>query len=304
MTAILQDVLSRFMEFSFYQNALSAGLAIAVVCGLLSVFVVFRRMAFIGEGISHAAFGAIGLVLLLELNFSFLRTVSMRNLVIAIFLVSVSLFIGLFSMQKRVSEDSAIGIMLVTSMALGVLLINLRSDIYTRMVKSGSLAGTELPSAPSFHDILFGNILAIGAHDVYLMWLVALVISSLVLIFFEELMFFTFDEQGAFVHGIRTGALHLGLLVTLALAIFFAVRMVGVILATAFLIFPASISRLLSRRVFVVTFLSVLIAIVSVTLGLFASIALPSLSTGPVIVLVLFAMFVAAYLFDLMMGRS
>jgi hypothetical protein len=117
---LAQTVWQRFWQYQFYQNALAGGVAIALLCSVLSVFVVLKRVAFAGQGISHAAFGGAGLALLLELFLPPLRMPILRDAVIAAFCVITALVIGRIARQRRLGEDSAIGICLVAAMALGV----------------------------------------------------------------------------------------------------------------------------------------------------------------------------------------
>jgi zinc transport system permease protein len=165
-----ESVWQRLWEYPFYQNALAAGLAVALLCSVLSVFVVLRRMAFIGQGISHAAFGGAGLALLLGLLGPNFAGPLARDLIIAAFCVATALLIGRIARQQRVGEDSAIGICLVAAMALGVILLNIRAALYERLAAAATLDSTSAGYTPSFHDLLFGNILSIPRQEVVLTW--------------------------------------------------------------------------------------------------------------------------------------
>jgi ABC-type Mn2+/Zn2+ transport system permease subunit len=270
--ALAASVWSRFLEHAFYHNALIAGLAMAVACGLLSVFVVQKRMAFIGQGISHAAFGGVGAALLAELWLPALGRPLLRDAVIAAFCVATALLIGRCSRGKRVSEDSAIGIALVAAMALGMLLLDLRKGLaYT----------------PSFHSILFGGILQISRSAVWIACVEASVVVTLVGVLFKELVFFTCDEEAAEAFGVPTGLVYYGLLVCIAITIVVAMRLLGVILSSALFVLPGAIAGLWSSRIGRVTWIAVLSAALSVAAGLFLAIAFGRLSTGPLIVLTL-----------------
>ena len=112
MPAAGASLWERFWAFAFYQHALLAGVMVALACAVLSVFVVHRRMAFIGEGISHAAFGGISIALLLELVFPSLRHPLLRQGIVAVFCVGTAILMGRIGRQRRVGTDSAIGIAL------------------------------------------------------------------------------------------------------------------------------------------------------------------------------------------------
>ena len=272
MTPILAaSVWSRFLEYPFYHNALIAGVAMAAACAMLSVFVVYKRMAFIGQGISHAAFGGVGAALLLQAALPAFETPILRDAVVAVFCIATALLIGRVSRGRRVSEDSAIGICLVAAMALGMLLLDLRKG---------------MGATPPFHSILFGSILGISRAAVWVACIEAACVVILVLAFFKELVFFTCDEEGAEVFGVPTGLVYYGLLVCIAVTIVIAMRLLGVILCSALLILPGATASLWSHRIRRVALIAVLCAAGCVTAGLFLAIAFGSLSTGPLIVLV------------------
>jgi len=291
------SVWQRFVSFPMYHNALAAGLGIALACGLLSVFVVHKRMAFIGQGISHAAFGGAGLAVFLGAILPDYDTPLLRVAVIAAFCVLTALIIGRISSTGRVREDSAIGISLVAAMAFGLVLIDLRSRFFGGYT-------------PPLHDLLFGSILTVGGPpflginlEAWIALALGLLILALLLLVFRRMIFFTFDEESAAVFGLPTSLLYFGLLVALGLTIALAVRLVGVILVSGLLILPAATATFWSRRIEIITLLSCLIALVGVVLGLFLSIWLEDLSTGPVIALTLFALFLVSYLLDLFLRR-
>jgi zinc transport system permease protein len=286
---VTASVWSRFLEYPFYHNALIAGVAVAVACAVLSVFIVYKRMAFIGQGVSHAAFGGVGAALLLQIYLPAFETPYLRDTVIAVFCVGTGLLIGRFSRGRRVTEDSAIGICLVASMALGMLLLDLRKGLgYT----------------PPFHSILFGSILQIPRAAVWVACAEAAIAVALVLAFFKELVFFTCDEEAAEVFGVRTGLIYYGLLVCIALTIVVAMRLLGVILCSALLILPGSIASLWSHHIRRVLLVAAVCAVACVTAGLFLSIAFQHLSTGPLIVLVLCGVFGVSWLLTAVLHRE
>jgi ABC-type Mn2+/Zn2+ transport system permease subunit len=286
----------RFLEYEFYQNALAAGVAIALLCGALSVFVVLRGMAFIGQGVSHAAFGGAGLALLLGLFVPALGQSVGFGATIAVFCVATAVLIGWIARSGRVDHDSAIGICLVAAMAAGVILLDLRSALYERAAAAGKIADSTTAYTPGFHDLLFGNILSIPRVEVWLTWAVALIALVLVAVFYKELVFLSFDAEAAEAFGVRTSLIYYGLLIALGITIVLAMRLLGVILASALLILPGVAGRFWSRRVGLVTLASILCSLASVVAGLALSVHLQDFSTGPVIVLTLCAVLAGSYL--------
>ena len=280
-------------EFPVYRNALLAGTAIGLTCGVLSVFVVSKRMAFIGQGISHSAFGGAGLAYLLALFVPGLREPLLRDVVVAVFCVGTALVIGRLALGGRVSEDAAIGIALVAAMALGVILLDVRYEVFTRLVAAGRIDPAVGARAP-FHDLLFGNLLNVTREEVWLAWGVAAVVLGGVALFFKELVFFAFDSEGATVFGVPARAMHYGLLILLAATILVAMRMLGVILASAFLVLPATIALLWSRRMGPVMAISVGVAVGSLYPGLVFAMW-TDFTVGPIVVLALCVALAASY---------
>jgi zinc transport system permease protein len=298
---LAQTVWQRFLEYQFYQNALAGGVAIALLCSVLSVFVVLKRVAFAGQGISHAAFGGAGLALLLELFLPPLRMPILRDAVIAVFCVATALVIGRIARQRRLGEDSAIGICLVAAMALGVVFLNLRAALFKALIQSGQLDRDAVGYTPSFHDLLFGNILSIPIVQVWATWIIAVLLLAGLFAMYKEFVFFAFDEEAAGVFGLPTGRLYYGMLAALGITIVLAMRLLGVILASALLILPGACALLWSRRLTRVLTLSVVIGVGSVAGGLVLAMWISArpiawsastefyvdLSVGPVIVLLL-----------------
>lgn len=249
------------------QNALMAGILVGILCSVLSVFVVLRKMAFIGQGIAHVAFGGIAFALLLNLDL-FITT--------NIFCILVAVLIGVISRQGKLSEDSSIGIFLTTSMALGIIFLRLRQE-YSREV----------------FGYLFGNILAVSHVDVMRIAILLLVVLAFIIYFFKKLEFFTFDEEMAQVSGVPVKFLYYALLTLLSMVIVVSVQVVGVILVTALLVIPATVALLVGRRFMTVMIISVAVGVFSSLSGLMAS-YYTRMPSGAVIVIVLFVLFLLA----------
>jgi zinc transport system permease protein len=292
----------RFWSIPVYQNALAAGMALAIICGLLSVFVVAKRMAFIGEGISHSAFGGAGLAYLLAVFVPFLREPHGRDLVIGLFAVTTALVIGRMAWRSHVSEDSAIGIALVAGMALGVVFLDLRLRAIESVQARGPL-DPRLGGRPPLEDLLFGNLLNVTTADVPVVWGVAAAVLIVGALLFKELVFFAFDSEGATVFGVPAAAIHYGLLIALAVTVMVALRLLGVILASAFLVLPATVALLWSRRMGPVLAISAGTAVGSLVCGLALAMWL-DFSVGPMVVLTLVAVLGMSSLAGRIRGRS
>ena len=205
------------LSLGFFQRALMAGVLLSLLCGVLSVFVILRRMAFVGVGISHSAFGGVALGFLLGLD-PLLSGIG--------FAVAVALLIEWAQERGRLEEDAAIGIFFAVAMALGVVFLSL-SRTYNVDV----------------FGFLFGNILAVGPAQLGQIAVISLVVLATVAFFYKELVFLSFDEEMAWVSGVPVKALRYLFLVLLALVIIMAIYLVGIILVSALLVIPGAVAR-------------------------------------------------------------
>jgi len=253
----------------FLQRALAAAVLVSLLCGMLSTFVVLRRMAFIGVGISHSAFGGVAL--------GFLLGVDPLWTGIA-FALGVALLIEWAQTHTRVAEDTAIGIFFAASMALGLVFLHL-SQAYNVDV----------------FGFLFGNILAIGARQVWQILGVTAGVLAVILAFFKELVFLSFDEEMAWVSGVPVKALRYLFLVLMALVVIVTIYLVGIILVSALLVIPGAIAQNLSRRLKNMVWVSAGVAMGSAVGGLIFSYGI-DLPSGATIVLVLAVLYLGTSL--------
>ncbi len=266
-----------FLSYGFIQRALLTGGLLGATCAVLAVFVVLRRMAFIGVGISHAALGGVALGLLAGVS----------PLVSAgVFSVGVAWVIGLITRRGEVSQDTAIGIFFPTAMALGVALISL-SQTYRQ-----DLMG-----------YLFGNILSVGPGDLWFLLGLAGISLGILALFFKEFLFLGVDEEAAKAAGLPADLLNYLLLSILAVTIVAAMKLVGIILVSAFLVIPAATGQTLARSVRGMVLISVGSALLSVFAGLWLS-WLWNLPSGASIVLFGAALFFASYTLNRVRNRG
>jgi ABC-type Mn2+/Zn2+ transport system permease subunit len=261
--------LTDFLAYGFMRTALLTGVLLAVPCAVLAFFVVLRRMAFIGVGISHAALGGVALGVVTGVP---------PVAAAAAFSVAVAWVIGWISGRGQISEDTSIGVFFPTAMALGVALMS-ASRGYQR-----DLMG-----------YLFGNILSVSMVDLWVLGGLAALALGLLAGFFKELLFWGVDEEGARAAGLPTSRLRYLLLTMLALTIVAAMKMVGTVLISAFLVIPAATGQALASTMRGMLWVSILSAIASVVGGLWLS-WLWNLPSGASIVLLSAALFFAALL--------
>jgi ABC-type Mn2+/Zn2+ transport system permease subunit len=258
--------------------------SIAVACAMLSVFVVSRRWAFIGEGISHSGFGGAGTAWLLMLASPVLdRQPWVVYVGVVVFCLCTAVAIGYFTRTRKTNSDAVIGIFMVASLAWGFL----AQQIYHQK-KGFNPAGWD--------TYLFGQMdvslaFAIGAA--------AICAAVLAVVYFlgKEIVAYCFDPATAEAAGVRVGFIHYLLMVLVTLTIVIGVRVAGSVLVTGLLVLPGATALLVSRRLVPTVLLSLGTALIGAVGGIAAGahFARSFLLVGPVIVLVLFVQFVIAY---------
>lgn len=258
-----------FLSYAFVQRALVVGVLLGVTCAVLSFFVVLKRMSFVGVGLSHAALGGVALGVVLG---------APPLLAAAIFTTGVAWVIGWMRGRSEVSEDTAIGVFFPTAMALGVVLISLSPEYRQDLMA-----------------YLFGNILSVRQAEVLPLAALSAVSLGVVGWWFKELLFLGVDEEAAQAVGVPARPLRILLLTVLAVTIVASVRLVGIVLVSAFLVIPAATGQALARSLGQMLALAVASAVASVVLGLWIS-WLWDLPSGAAIVLVSAILFFAAVL--------
>jgi zinc transport system permease protein len=236
---------TEFLSHGFVQRALLTGVLLALTCGVLAFFVVLRRMAFIGVGISHAALGGVALGVVTGVP---------PVAAAAAFSVAVAWVIGWISGRGRISEDTAIGVFFPTAMALGVVLIS-----FTPTYRQDLMG------------YLFGNILSVSAADVWLLGALAALSLGMLALLFKEFLFWGVDEEGAGAAGLPTSLLRYLLLTVLAVTIVAAMKLVGIVLISAFLVIPAATGQSAATTMRGMLTVSLASALLSVVGGLWLS---------------------------------
>jgi zinc transport system permease protein len=267
--------LSNFIEYDFLGRALVAGLLASLICGILSPFVVMRRLSFSADGLAHASLGGLAVGVWL-VNSGPIPTLAGYGISF-VFTCAVAVAIAYLSGNDRLQSDTAVGACYVAAFALGILLLS-----------------SQKRNAGHLEHFFFGSILAVNPLECWL--LAGLSILAILFCFggWRWLGQWTFDEELANASGVKTAWLRYTLLLLIAAAVILAARVVGVLLVTAMLILPGAIGTLTGRTMAVITFLSVASAMFSATAGMIVSNTVDA-PPGPVIVLVAFALFLVAF---------
>ena len=257
------------LQYEFMQRALLEVVLMGLTCGLIGTYVVLRGMAFMGDAIAHAIFPGIVIAFLLHLSF-FLGAL--------IFGVLTALLIGGVARNRRVSEDTAIGVLFVGMFALGIVLISTVQG-YTANLAS----------------FLFGDVLGVSAEDVWASVGIGLLVLAALALFHKELLLVAFDEDMDEAMGLPVWVINLGLLILIALTIVVSLRAVGNILVLAMLVTPAAAARLWTDRLLVMMGLSALFGALAGFGGLLLSYH-TDLAAGGTIVLVITGWFLLSLL--------
>lgn len=213
------DKLLHYFSYPFVQYAMTVGVLIALCSALLGVTLVLKRLSFIGDGLSHVSFSAVAVAAVLHIS---------ENMLIVMPVTVVCAILLLCGGQnKKLKGDAAIAVLSVSALALGYLLMHLFS---TSANVSGDVCGT-----------LFGStsILTLSAAEVWLCVILSALVLAVFLIFYHKIFSVTFDESFALATGIRARAYNLLIAVVIAVIIVLAMNLVGSLLISALIIFPA-----------------------------------------------------------------
>jgi zinc transport system permease protein len=260
--------------------AVVVGLEVALLGAALSVFVVLKRMSFVGQGISHAAFGGVGLAAALGLAAAPGQPGLAQLAIVVGFCLLSAGAISVLSEARGVRADAAIGIVLVASMALGAVLLH-----------AAQRAGRQ--TLPSWEGVLFGNLLVVRWADALLGAVVLAGVLASLWTARRRLLFWAFDEQAAPAFAVGRRAPMVLLTILLTFTIISAMKLAGVLLATALLVLPGAAALQLSARLARVFLLAGVLAILGMVAGMVIAFE-TDWPAGPTVVLVLSGCFLGA----------
>ncbi len=262
------DALLQPFQFPFMQNAFWIVILIAPPTALLSCFLVLKGWALMGDAVSHAVLPGVVLAWMTGLP-----------LIVGAFGAGMTcaLLTGYLSHNSRVKQDTVMGVVFSGMFGLGIIM-------YTSITTNEHL-----------DHVLFGNMLGVGAQDLWTAGLISLGVCAFLILKWKDLLLHAFDPAQAQASGLRTNLLHYGLLSVLSLAIVSTLSATGLILAVALLVTPGAIAFLTVRSFGPMLIVSVAVCLASMLLGTYASFFLDS-APAATIVLMLTAVFVAAFL--------
>lgn len=270
------ETLVQPFQFPFMQNAFLIALIVAPPCALLSCFLVLKGWALMGDAVSHAVLPGIVLAYMAGVP-----------LLVGAFIAGLgsSLLTGYLADHSRIKRDTVMGVVFSAMFALGIVL------------------HTAFPTDVHLDHILFGNMLGVGQGDLITAALIALPVTAVLALKWRDLMLHAFDPAQAQVSGLPVKLLHYGLLAILALTIVATLSSVGLILAIGLLIAPGAIAFLLARSFGAMLVTATAVCLVAMTAGVYASFHLDS-APAPTVILILTAMFLAAFLRRAILARA
>jgi zinc transport system permease protein len=268
---------TQILSYGFMRDAVLAGLLASVLCGAVGTFVVVRRLVFISGGISHAAFGGLGVCYFLGLD--------PRLGAVAVAVLS-ALLLGNMTGERARAQDAMIGVLWAVGMAIGIVF----------MYKTPGYS-------PNLMTYLFGNILTVSRSDIVMTLALDVAVLVLLASLFKEFVAVAFDEEFARIQGVRVQMLLTLLLVAIALSIVVLIQVVGIIMVIALLTIPPLTGLMLTRDFTRVLLVSTLIAVVITLSGLLISYQY-DLPSGPAIVLLGAALMTLTYGMRRLLARA
>jgi len=253
-------------QFEFFRNGLIAATLVGGLCGVVGVYIILRRMAYIGHGLSHAVFG--GAVVSYVMSVNFYVGASLWGFVSAA-------LIQLTARRRTIGADAAIGIVTTASFALGIAIIS-RYKTFTR----------------SFDAALFGSVLGVSQADLFAIGFVALFVAAAVFVGYKYLLFTTFDPDAARTYGVPTGWVDTFFSLVLAATVVVSMQVIGVTMLAAAIVIPPVIARQLTHSFGRMMALSTAIGAACGFAGVYAS-YYADISSGAAVVLISAALFVA-----------
>lgn len=275
------EQLKYYMEFDFVKYALIVGVLISLCCAMLGVNLVLKRYAMIGDGLSHVAFGAMTIAMVLTIADMYLMLPI--TIVVAVFLIRLT-------NKGKVKNDSAIAMLSVGALAFGYLIVNLFSS-------SANISGDVCST-------LFGatSILTLSNLDVWICVVLTIIVLFYFVFFHNKIFAITFDESFSKSTGVKTAVYNNLMAIIVGVVIVLAMKLVGSLLISALIVFPAlSAIRLFKSYKMVIIFSSI-ISVINSVLGILVSM-LWGTPVGATIVVINIFVYIICWLLDIIMNN-
>jgi zinc transport system permease protein len=259
-------------EYKFLQNALAASILASIVCGIIGVIIVEKKLVMMSGGIAHTAYGGVGLGYLMGFE---------PMIGAFIFSACAAMGIGFIKRKGGAQSDVIIGLFWSLGMALGIVFIAFMPGY-----------------PPDLNSYLFGNILSVTKSDIYLMLILTFIVVFVVIALYNNWKAYLFDEEFAFIIGIKTAFLEYLLLVLIAMTVVVLIRVAGIIMVIALLTAPAATAGIVSSKLKNRMVYAIIFGIIFCVAGLWISYVL-NIASGAIIVILsvifYFSMYAISY---------
>ena len=259
------------LQFDFMRNAIAAGLLASIICGIMGTLVVVNRIVFLAGGIAHAAYGGIGLAFYFK--WPYLAGTIGFSLFAALVMAAIS-----HTVKHR--ADTIIGVVWAIGMAFGIILIDLTPGYNVDLM-----------------SYLFGSILTVPRTDLFIMAVVGLIMTALVVYYYQEILAMSYDEEFARIRGVPVIKLYFGLIGILAVTIVLVIQVVGLILIIALLTIPPFIVEKYANSLVQMMVASSILGAVFTVIGLWLSYRY-NLTSGASIIMVSGIVFLISLVVD------
>ena len=267
MKKIMIEIIIDPFKYEFMIRSLITATASGIMLSILGPFAINRNMGFMADAMAHATLPIIAVGVFLGFSISELGVPAS---------ILIAFFLGYIIKNSNVGEDTAIGIIFSSFFALGFILISI------------------LNVTINLEDLLFGQILAVSSFDVFIVTAMCISVVSLIIIFFKQLLFYSFDPIGAEVKGLNTNFLNYLFLVILSVAIVASLQTVGIILVLSMLLIPAAASKQITNTFVSSIYVSILFGVFSSVSGLYLSYFF-NLPSGPTMSMVATSLFIVCF---------
>jgi len=255
------------LQYDFMRNALAAGLLASVICGIMGTLVVVNRIVFLSGGIAHAAYGGIGLAFFFGWPY-WVGTLS--------FSLAAAMVMAAVSLKAKHRADTIIGVIWALGMACGIILLDVTPGYNVDLM-----------------SYLFGSILTVPLSDLWIMLTLGILITGLVVLFYQDLLVLSYDEEFARIRGVPVRALYFMLIGMLAVTIVMVIQVVGLILVIALLTIPPYIMEKYAKSMAQMMAGSAVLGAVFTVAGLALSYAYDLTSGASIIIVAGFAFFMS-----------
>ena len=247
------------LSYTFMQKALVAGIAVGIICSFMGTFLVLRRYSLFGDGIAHVAFGGISVGL-------FLGVFPLWTA----FIVSIFGGLGLQKLRQstKISGDSAVAVVLVSGLAVGVILVS----------SSGGFS-------VDLFSFLFGSILLISNEDTIMILAISAGIIATLTLLQKQFLHLTFNEEQAKLGGLRTTLLNYAFVVLASITVVTSMRLVGILLISALIVVPNITAMMFGKGFKKTVLISMSIAVISVVSGILVSYSFNVAPSGTIVVI-------------------